>query len=103
MMQNGKPAPVPYGLIEKLVESTGEDGVIRLALSVQAGERIQVTAGPFAEFVGELESLSDDGRVRVLLEIMGGYVPVTLSNKQVVATGPERQRPIYVSKRASVE
>jgi hypothetical protein len=38
----------------------------------------EVTAGPFAEFVGELEHLDPNGRVRVLLELMGGKTRVAL-------------------------
>jgi transcription antitermination factor NusG len=39
---------------------------------------------PFAELMGKLERLDDSGRVPVLLEIMGGTVPVVLQETLVV-------------------
>ena len=39
---------------------------------------MRVTAGPFAELIGTLERLDDQGRVRVLLDILGGKIPVLL-------------------------
>jgi transcriptional antiterminator RfaH len=47
------------------------------------GQGVRVTAGPFADFVGELEHLDDNGRVRVLLEIMGGRMRVDLPQSLV--------------------
>ena len=44
---------------------------------------MKVMAGPFAELVGQLERLDDNGRVRVLLEILGGKVRVALPQKLV--------------------
>ena len=46
--------------------------------TLKKGQTVRVTAGPFADFVGELEHLDDNGRVRVLLEIMGGKMRVAL-------------------------
>jgi transcription antitermination factor NusG len=37
-----------------------------------------VIGGPFADFVGELDQLTDSERVRVLLDIMGGRTRVVL-------------------------
>ena len=41
--------------------------------------------GPFADLVGQLDQLSDAGRVRVLLDIMGGRTPVFLPRNYVVS------------------
>jgi hypothetical protein len=40
-------------------------------MSLKEGQRLKVTAGPFADLVGQLEWLDDKGRVRLLLELMG--------------------------------
>jgi transcription antitermination factor NusG len=40
-------------------------------------------AGPFADLIGQLEHLDDNGRVRVLLEIMGGSTRVALPRELV--------------------
>jgi transcriptional antiterminator RfaH len=49
-------------------------GAIRLDRDLEVGERARVLSGPFAETLCRIERLDDRGRVRVLLEIMGGQV-----------------------------
>ena len=46
-------------------------------------KRYRVIGGPMTDFIGELLSLDDNGRVRVLLEIMSGKVVVTLDRKNL--------------------
>jgi transcriptional antiterminator RfaH len=46
---------------------------------------VRVSAGPFADLVGRLQQLDDSGRVRILLEVLGGEVPVLLSQNCVVS------------------
>jgi transcriptional antiterminator RfaH len=50
---------------------------------LKEGQSVRVTAGPFADFIGELEHLDDKGRVSVLLEIMGGKMRVALPHALV--------------------
>ena len=84
LMRGSEPEPVPRGLVEQLAEAAGADGVVSCGRELKEGQSIRVTAGPFADLVGQLQSLDDSGRVRVLLEIMGGKVPVLLSETLVV-------------------
>ena len=86
LMRSGEPEPVPNGLVEQLTEAAAADGVVRSGPALREGQTIRVTAGPFAELVGKLETLDDQGRVRVLLEIMGGTVPVVLPETIVAPT-----------------
>ena len=46
--------------------------------------RVRLLAGPFAEQIGVLERLGGQGRVRVLLEMMGSAVPVTSTADQLL-------------------
>jgi transcription elongation factor/antiterminator RfaH len=78
LMRSGEPEPVPLGLVEQLAGAADANDSVRFSMGLQQGQSIRVTAGPFAELMGKLESLDDQGRVRVLLEIMGGTVPVVL-------------------------
>ena len=75
---NGEPQPVPPGVVESLISASDPDGGIRFHFDLKEGEAIRVTAGPFADVVGQLERLDDSGRVKVLLELMGGKVRVAL-------------------------
>jgi len=82
----GEPQPVPHGIVESLIEATDAGGNIQFDFDLKRGQSVRVTAGPFADFVGELENLDDNGRVRVLLEIMGGKMRVALPQSLVAPT-----------------
>jgi transcription elongation factor/antiterminator RfaH len=82
----GAPEPVPHGLVEQLLTAIDAEGVVRLHPNLQFGQMVRVSAGPFAGLVGRLQQLDDSGRVRILLEILGGKVPVLLSEACVLPT-----------------
>jgi len=85
VMAHDRPAPVPIGVIEALLEAVDERGVLRLDGGLQVGQRVEVVSGPFAKAVGVLARMDDGARVRVLLDIMGGQVPVSLSRESLRA------------------
>jgi transcriptional antiterminator RfaH len=72
-----RPSPVPRGVVEALIEAADDAGVIE-GPPLQAGQRVKIIAGAFADQLAVIERLDDAGRVRVLLEIVGGQVAVTL-------------------------
>jgi len=75
--QDGRPIPVPVGIVESLIE-TSDGNLTRLDSGLIKGQHVRILSGPFVDFVGTLERLDDAGRVQVLLEMMGTAVPVTL-------------------------
>jgi transcription elongation factor/antiterminator RfaH len=83
LMYGGEPQPVPHGVVENLIAASDVEGTIRFDSRLKEGQTIKVTAGPFADLVGQLERFDDHGRVRVLLEILGGKVLVGLPQKLV--------------------
>jgi transcription elongation factor/antiterminator RfaH len=74
-----EPQPVPRGVVESLLEAADTEGNVQFDFHLKVGQSVRVTAGPFADLIGELEYLDDNGRVRVLLEIMGGKTRVALA------------------------
>jgi transcription elongation factor/antiterminator RfaH len=75
--QDGRPVPVPVGVVESLIERS--DGKLtRLDIDLVKGQHVRILRGPFADFVGTLARLDAAGRVQVLLGMMGTAVPVTL-------------------------
>jgi transcriptional antiterminator RfaH len=80
------PQPVPVGVVEALLSCSDDRGVITLG-EFQRGQRVRMTAGPFAEQIGVLDRLDATGRVRVLLEIMGGLTPVEARRDFLVVAG----------------
>jgi transcription elongation factor/antiterminator RfaH len=75
--QDGRPIPVPVGIVESLIERS-DGNLTRLDGGLSKGQHVRILSGPFADFVGTLERLDDTGRVQVLLEMMGTAVPITL-------------------------
>jgi transcriptional antiterminator RfaH len=75
--QDGRPVPVPVGIVEALIERS-ENNLTRLDAGLVKGQQVRILCGPFADFGGTLERLDAAGRVQVLLEMMGTAVPVTL-------------------------
>lgn len=85
VMARDMPDPVPCGVIEQLLEYTDETGLTRFDCDLREGQSIRVTAGPFARVLGRLERLDVNGRVRVLLDIMGGEVPALIARSALEA------------------
>lgn len=77
-----KPLPVPRGAIEEML-SHGRHSPL---LELKQGSPVRVVTGPFAGIVGKLVRLDAGGRVRVLLSILGGDVPVSVETKDLVPT-----------------
>jgi transcriptional antiterminator RfaH len=75
--QDGRPVPVPIGIVESLIEQS--DGTVtRMDAGLVKGQQVRILSGPFADFIGTLERLDGAGRVQVLLKLMGTAVPVSL-------------------------
>jgi transcriptional antiterminator RfaH len=79
VMAHDRPAPVPRGVVEILKDNADETGLVALDRGLDIGQRVQVVSGPFAESFGSLDRVDASERVRVLLDIMGGQIPVVLA------------------------
>ena len=85
MMQGDVPAPAPRGIVEALRDACDNYDVLRLpGDELRPGQSVRILTGAFADFIGEIERLDDSGRIRVLLDIMGGQTPVVLPLENVV-------------------
>jgi transcription antitermination factor NusG len=82
---DGRPVPVPSGTVEAMIAAMDQRGLVRLGGELAPGQPVRVVAGPFAGGLGVLERLNDRGRVRVLLQIMGGEVPFTMDRTALLA------------------
>jgi transcription elongation factor/antiterminator RfaH len=86
-MVDDRPAPVPVGVVEDLIQSANSVGRMRSAEDLQPGQKVRLTAGPLAHALGILERLDDRGRVEVLLEIMGGRIRTSAALEWVERLG----------------
>jgi transcriptional antiterminator RfaH len=75
--QGGRPIPVPVGIVESLLAHSNGN-LTRLDDGLVEGQAVRILRGPFADFVGTLARLDANGRVKVLLQLMGTSVPVAL-------------------------
>jgi transcriptional antiterminator RfaH len=75
-----RPKPVPHGVVEALHASVDDQDVLQLdtAGDLAMDQQVRVIAGPFADQLGKLTRLDAQGRVQVLLEILGGATRVEL-------------------------
>lgn len=78
IMANELPIPVPRGVIEQINAHVDERGLIRLDSGLSVGQQVEIVNGPFARLMGELVRLDAKGRVQVLLDVLGGKMPVLM-------------------------
>ncbi len=84
IMQGETPQPVPHGIIEALQARMRANGAIKWDPTFKIGQSVRIADGPFANFMGTLEHLDAEGRVRVLLDLLGRAVPVALRCEQLL-------------------
>jgi transcriptional antiterminator RfaH len=80
----GGPVPISGQVISMIREKVGENDLIRLEDGLKEGDVIQVTSGPFKDLRGIFQKkMSSQGRVKILLSLIGIDVPVQISQWQV--------------------
>ena len=74
----------PISISEKVIQTikgrVGRDNLVRLEEEWKEGDIVQITSGPFKELMGIFQKkMSDNGRVRILLSLIGVDIPVRIS------------------------
>ncbi len=77
--------PIADHIIEEIRGREDEDGLIRLdkPTSFRPGETLRIVEGAFANQIGLFQELSDDLRVFLLLDLLGGKVRVRVPAERV--------------------
>ena len=83
VMQASRPHPVPRGVVEALIASADEAGILHFGERLAVGGKIRMMAGAFADQLATLESIDDSGRIHVLLDILGRKVSVSTERQNV--------------------
>ena len=78
----------PVSISEKVIQSIKEKiikgNVVKLEDELKEGDFVQITSGPFKDLTGIFQKkMSDSGRVRILLSLIGVDVAVQLSQWQI--------------------
>ena len=83
----GRPMPIPHSIIEAMMRreiagefvAPGVEKEITLEdLGLSTGDRVTLTNGAFTGIVGIIQALMPKAQARIMLEILGGAVPVTM-------------------------
>ena len=85
-MCNERPLPIPQGVVEAILARVDPGNITRLDDGLEVGQQVRILSGAFADTIGTLQRLDDNGRVRVLLELMGGEVPIILDRSKLMPT-----------------
>jgi transcriptional antiterminator RfaH len=74
------PIPISGKVIQTIREKVGKDNLVKLEEEWKEGDIVQITSGPFKELMGIFQKkMSDNGRVRILLGLIGVDIPVQIS------------------------
>jgi transcriptional antiterminator RfaH len=74
------PIPISEKVIQTIREKVGKDNLVKLEEEWKKGDIVQITSGPFKELMGIFQrKMSDNGRVRILLSLIGVDIPVQIS------------------------
>ncbi|MEX3011480.1 transcription termination/antitermination protein NusG [Hoeflea sp. TYP-13] len=91
VMQGERPLPTPHGMVENLRSLVDESGFVRPPQDLKPGDAIRITNGPFAETLGNIDRLDGKNRVRVLLQMLHGRIPVVIEREYIVKRFEQRQ------------
>lgn len=84
--ERGRPIPISNDDANNMIGNVDEGGTTKRARSTStfsAGDSVKVTEGPFASFVGIVEAVNTNGKLKVNVSIFGRPTPVELDDTQV--------------------
>ena len=84
IMQGDRPKPVPHGVMETILQYVNPDGTLSTARLFGMGQSVRIESGPLADVVGRFEKCEPDGRIRVLVELLGRVVSVVLNRETMI-------------------
>ena len=76
-----RPALIPLEFLRRLLGSEPELAHnlarARRAFGFKVGDQVRIVDGPFQGLYAKLRELDDDGRISILLDILGGATPIS--------------------------
>ena len=81
----GQPTTLTDEEVKNILEQSYEKGEKpRQKIKYKAGDQVKVTEGPFANFIGSVESIDEEkGKLTVMVSIFGRLTPVELDVLQI--------------------
>ena len=81
-----KPSPVAQALIDEIMARSDQDGKLMPPPTLKAGDEVEITSGPFAEFVATIEKIDAEKRVWLLLDFLGQKTRTLVTSDQLALT-----------------
>lgn len=78
------PCPVPAEVMQSLFSNCNDVNIFEPHEMLKAGDKIQVTQGPFTGFAAKIAKINSNNRIYMLLEIMGQTSTIAISQDQLV-------------------
>ena len=79
----GQPSPVANDLVVGLQARCDEAGVLTAAIDMAPQDQVTLQKGPFSQFVATVESLDEDQRVWVLIDLMGQKTRINVAREDL--------------------
>lgn len=78
------PIPVSDHVVETIKNRIGKDNLVILDDEWKEGDPVRILSGPFKDLRGVFQrKMSEKGRVRILLNLIGVDIPVTIPRWQL--------------------
>jgi len=78
------PVPISEKAVQTIRERMGKDNLVKLEDELKEGDIVRITSGPLKDLAGIFQKkMSNNGRVRILLSLIGVDVPVQISQWQI--------------------
>ena len=81
---DNRPARLPDEFVESFITGLGENGLAAFDHDLNVGDRVQAIGGAFDRLIGEVISMSDSERVKILMEALNRKVEITLPKSSIV-------------------
>ena len=83
-LEAGRPTQVAPDIIAALkLRDRDTDIVLRSETRLEVGDQVKVVSGPLTDMIAEIEAIPEQGRIYVLMELMGRYTKTALSTSDV--------------------
>jgi len=79
-----EPIPISEKVVQTIRDKMGKNNLVKLEEELKEGDALRVITGPLKELMGIFQKkMSDKGRVRILLSLIGVDVPVQILEWQI--------------------
>ncbi len=78
-----RPVMVPPAFMAGLFDRCSPDGILAPRPELEVGDIVRIRTGPFADVISQIDSLDRNGRVAILLEIMGQAVRISVPSENL--------------------